>query len=250
MTGIAPLVKTRLDKAAIDSGFDVAEGASGGWLRYRSTSSPLRVALAVAQDRPVAALSMANVLFELRWPGSTPASAPPGFPGAVTILDFHDLQAALTRAFALSKALPDVLLHTWQETVKKLDATEREATVKQRIGQDLFREGLLALWDRRCAITGLAVRELLRASHAKPWKDATDEERLDVYNGLLLAAHLDAAFDAGLISVGDGGEILSSPTLDDSARAMLGLSARLRIERLTNRHAPYLAWHRQYVFRH
>lgn len=39
---------------------------------------------------------------------------------------------------------------------------------------------------------------LLRASHAKPWKDSSDAEHLDVYNGLLLAVHLDALFDRGI----------------------------------------------------
>ena len=39
---------------------------------------------------------------------------------------------------------------------------------------------------------------MLRASHSVPWAAcASDAERLDVHNGLLLAAHWDAAFDAG-----------------------------------------------------
>ena len=71
--------------------------------------------------------------------------------------------------------------------------TEREAVVKQRIGQQMFRNGLMTLWHGRCAISGLDVPELLRASHAKPWAAGTDEERLDFYNGLLLSANLDAA---------------------------------------------------------
>ncbi|MBA4160154.1 MAG: hypothetical protein H0X65_22235, partial [Gemmatimonadetes bacterium] len=52
-----------------------------------------------------------------------------------------------------------------------------EAIVRQRVGQDLFREPLLEHWERRCAVTGLDMPELIRASHAKPWKDATDAER-------------------------------------------------------------------------
>jgi putative restriction endonuclease len=56
-------------------------------------------------------------------------------------------------------------------------------------------------WGGRCPITGLEQPELLRASHIKPWADcATDAERLDVFNGLLLGAHIDAAFDSALIS--------------------------------------------------
>ena len=52
-------------------------------------------------------------------------------------------------------------------------SSEAERLVVQRIGQNLFREGLLDLWGRalRCAATGLAVPALLRASHIKPWAD-------------------------------------------------------------------------------
>ena len=42
--------------------------------------------------------------------------------------------------------------------------------------------------------------ELLIASHIKPWRDSNDEERLDACNGLLLAAHVDKAFDRYLLS--------------------------------------------------
>lgn len=66
--------------------------------------------------------------------------------------------------------------------------------VVQRAGQDLFRQGLLDFWEGRCAVTGLAVPELLQSSHIKPWADCdTDSERLDIWNGFLLAPHLDAA---------------------------------------------------------
>ena len=45
--------------------------------------------------------------------------------------------------------------------------------------------------------TGVALPpELLRASHAKPWAKASDIERLDSFNGLLLSVHLDAMFDS------------------------------------------------------
>jgi hypothetical protein len=80
----------------------------------------------------------------------------------------------------------------------------------QRVGQDLFRDGLLDYWDGICAVTGLAVPELLRASHIKPWVDCdTDAERLDLFNGLLLAPKLDAAMDRGFITIDDAAWSLS-----------------------------------------
>jgi putative restriction endonuclease len=64
-------------------------------------------------------------------------------------------------------------------------------------------------WGGRSPLTGITEPVLLRASHILPWAQSTDEQRLDVYNGLLLSALWDAAFDAGLVSFGDNGVGLS-----------------------------------------
>lgn len=245
---LTALARVSLNKAAVDSGFDIAEAEAAGWLRYRSTSSPVRVALTVLDDRPVGALSSEGVLAELRLPGFHGIDVPDGYAGCFGAANFSDAQGILTRAYVLGQALPDELYKSWQDAVAHVGPTERDATVKQRIGQDYFRRGLLALWNGRCAITGLAVSELLRASHAKPWKDASDTERLDVYNGLLLAAHLDAAFDAGLICVSGEGAVEVSADLDSSTRVILGLVDGLRVERLSPKHQKYLDWHRRHVF--
>ncbi|HSN13560.1 MAG TPA: HNH endonuclease signature motif containing protein [Anaeromyxobacteraceae bacterium] len=106
-----------------------------------------------------------------------------------------------------------------------------------------FREG-------RCAITGLAVPELLRASHIKPWAACeTDAERLDVFNGLLLAPHLDAAFDQGFVTVLEDGLVVVSDKVPTDARRVLGLDDVLRVGRLDERHQAYLPWHREKVFK-
>lgn len=120
--------------------------------------------------------------------------------------------------------------------------------MRQRVGQNLFLEGLLTLWNGRCAITGLDTPELLRASHAKPWADSSDTERLDIFNGLLLAAHWDAAFDAGLVSVSSAGHILVSANLSPSTRSVLGISDKLQVQ-LQPQHTRYLDWHREKVFK-
>ncbi len=128
--------------------------------------------------------------------------------------------------------------------------TEAERLVVQRVGQEIFRRGLLDFWDGRCAITGLDVPELLRASHIKPWADcATDSERLDVFNGLLLAPHLDAAFDAGFITIAEHGSVLVSRDLSRAALRALGLDLSLTVEGLGGAHERYLPWHRAHVFR-
>lgn len=76
------------------------------------------------------------------------------------------------------------------------NGTEIERLVRQRIGQDTFRSAMLDYWGGRMRCTGINVPQVLRASHAKPWAEcATDAERLDVFNGFLLSANLDALFD-------------------------------------------------------
>ncbi len=165
--------------------------------------------------------------------------------------DVPALHRLLKRAFQLSKTLPNELLHTFEKQIAMLPrTTEVERLVVERVGQNLFREGLLELWEGRCAVTGLAVPALLRASHIKPWADCeTDAERLDVYNGILLAPHLDAAFDRGFITVGDNGAIVVSDVLDAEALATLGLDRPLRVRGLADGHRTYLPWHRDRVFR-
>ena len=120
----------------------------------------------------------------------------------------------------------------------------------QRVGQDIFRRGLLEYWDGRCAITGLAVPDLLRASHIKPWAECErDAERLDVFNGLLLGPHPDAAFDAGFITIAEDGTVLVSDALPAGARTILGLDQPLKVRVLQPAHERYLPWHRTKIFR-
>lgn len=77
--------------------------------------------------------------------------------------------------------------------------TETTATVKLRRGQEYFRQAVLNNFGGRCGVTGLAIRELLIASHILPW-GKHESERLNVRNGLCLSRLHDAAFDNGLIT--------------------------------------------------
>lgn len=247
------LQRTAIRKSAIEAGFDVLEDFADVVL-CRSSHAPLACAAWPNQaDDYFVALSMSNVVEALRdtlGPVDF-APLPPETPPMAAVFSMPDataLEHFLNKAWALSRALPNALVGRFEQAVLAISTTEREATVRQRVGQNLFREGLMALWGGRCAITGLDVPELLRASHAKPWADSNDLERLDVYNGLLLAAHWDAAFDAGFVTVGTDGAVVASPALSDLARGLLGLSGTLRLQ-LRPEHEPYLAWHRDRVFR-
>lgn len=78
-------------------------------------------------------------------------------------------------------------------------STERWSNAKQRRGQDYFRDAVLNNFGGCCGVTGLAIRELLIASHILPW-GKWEAERLNVRNGLALSRLHDAAFDVGLIT--------------------------------------------------
>lgn len=71
--------------------------------------------------------------------------------------------------------------------------------VKTRINQAFFRKMILYEYNNQCAITGLNISEVLRASHIIPWSEDKNN-RLNPSNGLCLSATYDAAFDRYLIS--------------------------------------------------
>lgn len=122
--------------------------------------------------------------------------------------------------------------------------TEVEALTQARRGQGKYRKDLLALWDRKCAVTGCDLGAVLRASHAKPWRSSTDAERLDPHNGLPLIATLDVLFDCGLIGFADDGSMLCSPFLEQDHRELLGVPAPL-LKPLNTEQKTYLRHHRQ-----
>jgi len=252
-TALSPILVSRLEKAATDNGFDQEHGRDGDWLAFASTLCPLRVWLGAFGDAVLlAAFSQQNVARALGEYGTPVASPlPKGAIAGCTVRDVPALHRLLRRALQLSKTLPDELLHAFEEQVAALPrTTEVERLVVQRVGQDIFRRGLLDYWEGRCAVTGLAVPELLRASHIKPWADCkADAERLDVFNGILLAPGLDAAFDGGFITFSDDGGIDVSTELDENARRVLGLERPLRARMLADGHRAYLPWHRENVFR-
>lgn len=243
---------TRLEKVAVDNGFDRELPPAGDWLAFASTQTSLRVWLTATNDTQFqAALSQPHVaagLAELSQP--VEIAMPDGAVAGCAVTSIPELHRLVRRAFQLSRTLPDALLHRFEQQVATLPfTTETERLVVQRIGQDLFREGLIDYWEGRCAITDLDVTELLRASHIKPWAAcASDAERLDVFNGFLLAPNLDAAFDRGFISVAENGDVLVSELLTPDARRVLGLDLPLRVRQVEGGHRAYLRFHRDHVW--
>lgn len=76
----------------------------------------------------------------------------------------------------------------------------KQALISIRLGQRFFRRAVLANFEDRCCITGIAEPRLLIASHIKPW-GADVENRQNPANGFLFSATFDKAFDRGLITI-------------------------------------------------
>lgn len=126
-----------------------------------------------------------------------------------------------------------------------ISSTEKSGLVKARIGQGTFRQRLIGLWGG-CSVTGFKDCNLLVASHIKPWRVSSNTERLDKFNGLLLVPNLDRAFDAGLVTFEQDGQIRISPQLSEPEK--LGIDTTLCIAPKPENEI-YMAFHRAEVFR-
>jgi len=132
---------------------------------------------------------------------------------------------------------------------KALEPTTRKSLIDARIGQGGFRSQVLGIWRNRCAVTGCTIMDVIRASHIIPWRDSSDHDRLNPYNGLPLVANLDALFDSGLIAFDDYGEMLISSELPESALKSLSVDAcGLRTPPPSDM-IPFLRSHRAMYFR-
>jgi HNH endonuclease len=233
-------------KAAYDNGFRVELGRHGGWIGYRSTTARGEIWIARDPDQNVWLLSLthAGVIAEMSISQAEVSNAPGQ--KAYAFPKLSGLYDALNRAYKLGVSLPDAPLEAFRKQTAALPRnTETERTTVVRIGQTIFRDALLEYWNGSCPLTGITDPTLLRASHIVPWAECgSDELRLDVHNGLLLSALWDCAFDNGLVSFGNSGDVLRSPRLSDAAALALRLDVVPGISQLTDAHRRNLAHHR------
>lgn len=147
-------------------------------------------------------------------------------------------------------------LARWEEHLRDqirtdtaLTETEREAIVLARRGQGLFKERVRLL-ESRCRVTGVIRPEHLRASHCKPWRDSSNEERLDGENGLLLTPSIDHLFDRGFISFRGDGRLLVSPVAHTGSLERMGVPTDRPFDagRFSERQERFLEYHRDAVF--
>jgi putative restriction endonuclease len=247
-----PLQRALIEKTGHDNGFEHVLPPAGD-----------AVTLVSARHRSHAMVTPLAGDFEVRFQPASPALVPELLrsfklwsdgDGVFRVPTLADLAALLRRAASLSQALPNQAVRDYHTAVAQALAdlpaenrgTEVERLVRQRVGQDRYRDALLNYWGGACAVTGVTVTEALRASHAKPWSECTDDaERLDAFNGFLLVANLDALFDRFLISFDDTGHLLTSTCLSQGDLHGLGIHLGMTLRWLANEHRPYLRWHRE-----
>ncbi len=154
----------------------------------------------------------------------------------------------------ISPIVPDDL-ESWESLLEqKIEAdttiaeTQRQQLIRARKGQGLFKERVSSI-ESKCRITGVDNPVHLVASHCKPWRDGTNEERLDGENGLLLTPSIDHLFDRGFIGFEDNGRLVISlvahlPSLE---RMGVNTTAVVNVGSFTSGQKAFLDFHRNAV---
>ena len=126
--------------------------------------------------------------------------------------------------------------------------TDREAIIRARSGQGIFKERVARI-ERRCRITGVENLTHLIASHCKPWRDSSNEERLNGENGLLLTPSIDHLFDRGFIGFENSGELIISPVAHKPSLQLMGIATdhAVNVGSFTEGQRHFLDFHRNSV---
>lgn len=193
-------------------------------------------------------IKLANII------GRTPSAV------AMKACNFASLDPALAQkglagASKADRALWDAFMHNATEVAEKAEAlyetrvlptepitpeTEKPLTfptgptetireVKVRRVQRFFRQTVLESYNNRCAISGLAIPELLVASHIIPWAD-DESRRADPTNGIALNALYDKAFDRHLISFDEDFRLVLSEKIKARAKDEVVKEYFLKVE--------------------
>jgi hypothetical protein len=180
-------------------------------------------------------------------------------PLAAALIDLLGAEARdLVRGHRVAEEVPIAValgLAQWEEHElnrvrgdESIPETERQAVLMARRGQGLFKQRVMRI-ERACRITGVVREEHLRASHCKPWRDATNEERLDGENGLLLTPTVDHLFDRGFIGFDGDGALIVSPVAHRESLQRMGIDPQrsMNVGAFSSGQKRYLEFHRDNV---
>lgn len=167
----------------------------------------------------------------------------------------HEAEHIVAAATAVQPVIDDDLDY-WEDKLEQAIAadpavpeTERLAIIRARVGQGLFKERVSQI-ETRCRVTGVDNMTHLIASHCKPWRDASNDERLDGENGLLLTPSIDHLFDRGFIGFEDNGRLLISPVAHRPSLQRMGIAIDhpIHVGSFTDGQKRFLDFHRNAVF--
>jgi putative restriction endonuclease len=141
--------------------------------------------------------------------------------------------------------------HHIEQTIEDredLPETERESLIVARRGQGLFKDRVMRI-EKSCRVTRVENPVHLRASHCKPWRDSSNEERLNGENGLLLTPTIDHLFDRGFISFEDAGRLIISPVAHNESLRRMGIDTEqpVNVGVFSQGQRAFLDYHRNSV---
>jgi putative restriction endonuclease len=146
-------------------------------------------------------------------------------------------------------------IDSWEQKLEQgvaddasIPETDRLAIIRARRGQGLFKERVGKI-ESRCRVTGVENPVHLVASHCKPWRDSTNEDRLNGENGLLLTPSIDHLFDRGFIGFEDNGSLIISPVAHRPSLQRMGITTTqvINVGGFTSGQRHFLDFHRNGV---
>jgi hypothetical protein len=138
------------------------------------------------------------------------------------------------------------------EEKKDYSAYNKRIEADQRIGQSQFRTRVLENFEYRCCLSDIDQRDLLIASHIKPWS-ASVTTRLDPANGLCLFVLYDKLFDQGYIAFDEGLRVIVTPHVDRLSKPLQKILREIEGRPLrspvhTKVKQEHIDYHRQHTF--
>lgn len=129
-----------------------------------------------------------------------------------------------------------------------IESTEKDQLIKARKGQGKFRHNVEKI-EEKCRVTGVTNKNMLIASHIKPWRQSDNIERLDGNNGLLLSPHIDKLFDQGWITFSDTGDLICSSQHMSKVLRQWRIELPLNVGAFTKGQCEYLNYHRSKIYK-
>ena len=251
---LAPVTITRLEKAATDNGFDLNVERTADWLSFGSTQTSMRIWLtAIGESQLLAAMSRSRCARRIIGPRRGVHE-----PGPERRCRRAEPQRRCHTPSPVAPRVP-TFAHAPGRAASCLPRRNREPATGDgsgTLGGAASWPGHLPPWS--IGILGLPLCDQLASRCPSSYAPATSSPgptATRTQNGstsstaFLLASHLDAAFDAGFITIAEDGTVLVSNLLPLDAQSVLGLDKPLNVRGLHRSHERYLPSHRTTIFR-